>query len=252
MLGLLFLIGLLTGTLAAFFGMSGGVILLPILTYMGYPLVNAIGVSSLCSFMSTASATYNNLLGHKFFNYKRIFSLMIPAVISAQIGVYFVRTYTNETVLLTYVSYLFVLIIIAKYGIRTSNDDFKVESFSLADFLKSLTISFLAGLSSGAFGIGGGILMVPLQSYWMHVPIKIAIKLSSAVIIFTTLSSFIGHFVKGGVLIEEGLTLGFGGIIGAKIGSYLLKKVDAKIVKHSFILMLFILIISILYKILIK
>lgn len=248
MIILLFVIGIFAGTLAAFFGIAGGVLLLPVLSYLDFSLVNTVGVSSLCSFMSTTSATLFNVKIQRFLSAKRILTLMLPAVIFAQIGVYFVRVFSESIVLITYLLLLVILILLSSLSQVIDSEEFDINRYSKKDFYNSLFSGSFAGLCSGAFGIGGGVLLVPLQTYFLKVPIKMAINISSAVIIFTTLSSFVGHYLKGGVLIEEGLVLGIGGVIGANFGTKLLRKVESSNVRKYFILLLSLLIISILYK----
>ena len=48
--------------------------------------------------------------------------------------------------------------------------------------VKSMLIGLMAGLSSGAFGIGGGVLVVPLQVIVLKVSIKEAVRVSLGVV----------------------------------------------------------------------
>ncbi len=244
---ILIIIGCFAGIAAAFFGMSGGVILVPILKYLNYSIVYAVGTASLCSLLSASSATYSNLKEQSFLKFNRVFSLAIPSIIFAQFGVYFVRLFSELVVISTYIAFLLILIPLTYMGKYKNISEFNVDKFSRLELLKSTAIGSFGGLVSGAFGIGGGVIFVPLQVLFLNVPLKVAIRISSAVIIFTIASSFIGHYFKGGVLINEGLILGLGGIIGASLGSSLLTKVPESIVRKSFIGMIFVLVFIISY-----
>jgi len=90
-------------------------------------------------------------------------------------------------------------------------------------------IGVIAGLASGLFGIGGGIITVPCLLFIFHemgfppvYMMQLAIGTSLAAMIFTTLVSAISHYNKGAVLtgILKKMVWGliFGSIIGAFLG----------------------------------
>jgi uncharacterized protein len=96
----------------------------------------------------------------------------------------------------------------------------------------------VAGLLSGLFGIGGGVILVPLQLLLLNETIKTAIRTSLGVIVITSISSFIGHALSGNLFFVEGLMIGMGGLIGAQISSGFLPKLSEQFVSISFRIML--------------
>lgn len=106
--------------------------------------------------------------------------------------------------------------------------------------LSYIGLGFIAGLSSGLLGIGGGLIMVPVLSYIfsylyptnphnMHV----AITTSLAVVIFSTLMSAISYYRRGATdfklirLFAPGMVLGaiIGVLIANELSNVLLSRV---------------------------
>lgn len=74
---------------------------------------------------------------------------------------------------------------------------------------------------SGIFGIGGGIVMVPLQILLLGESIKTAAPTSLGAMVASAASGLIQHTWHGHVLWIPGICLGTGGIIGVQLGSWL-------------------------------
>ena len=107
---------------------------------------------------------------------------------------------------------------------------------NLMIYLYSILIGALAGLLSGLFGIGGGIVIVPLLSYLLtilHFPVETAINFAAgtslATMVFSTLSASFFQHRKKAVLwhlfwyIAPGTMLG--GLIGSGLGDLLPKEI---------------------------
>ena len=101
------------------------------------------------------------------------------------------------------------------------------------------------GLVAGLFGIGGGVLAVPLQRRLLGIPIRNAIANSAAVIVAT---SVIGGSVKNYAVIVDGLdpyrafvlaaVLIPTAILGSLFGSKLTHKIPVKAIKAGFLVLL--------------
>src|SRR4029079_2225253 len=61
----------------------------------------------------------------------------------------------------------------------------------------ALAASFLAGNVSGAFGIGGGILKVPVLNAWCGIPMRVAAATSSLMIGVTAVASVPIQYASG-------------------------------------------------------
>ena len=81
--------------------------------------------------------------------------------------------------------------------------------------------SFFAGIISSFFGIGGGIVFVPLMVVGMGMSMKRAAPTSQLILLFASLSGIIVHSILGHPdFLQSGfLAIGsfFGGLVGAKL-----------------------------------
>ncbi|XID74960.1 sulfite exporter TauE/SafE family protein [Alkanindiges sp. WGS2144] len=89
-----------------------------------------------------------------------------------------------------------------------------------------LAIGALAGFAAGLFGVGGGLIIVPLlyvvftqMGYDPDVVMHLALGTSLATIIVTSISSLMAHHKKGGVIWSVFKNLAPGLVVGAFLGA---------------------------------
>jgi uncharacterized protein len=97
-----------------------------------------------------------------------------------------------------------------------------------------ITTGSAAGLLAGLFGVGGGVIMVPLQILLLGESIKTAIQTSLGVIVITAISATVGHAARGNVLWIVGLILGAGGLLGAQVSTRFLPRLPDRIISLAF------------------
>lgn len=85
----------------------------------------------------------------------------------------------------------------------------------------------LAGLINGLFGAGGGLLLVPLLTGWLHVEEKKAFATSVAVILPLSVASFITFCLQGGNVWLQALPFLLGGVAGGLLSSRLFRQISA-------------------------
>jgi hypothetical protein len=100
--------------------------------------------------------------------------------------------------------------------------------------LSSLVGSFCAGALSGLLGIGGGILMVPVFSMMMGLPMHAAVATSMLTMIFTATSGTVLNYLTSEINVFYSITLSIGMVIGAQIGPKLVCRVNAIRLKQAF------------------
>ena len=93
----------------------------------------------------------------------------------------------------------------------------------------------LIGAVNGFFGAGGGLACVPLLMK-MGFERKLAHANAVAVIFPITLVSAINYLWRGYVTLEQSLIYLPGGVLGALVGTYIMKKISPKIIKKVFAL----------------
>ncbi len=99
-----------------------------------------------------------------------------------------------------------------------------------------IAIGLFTGILSGIFGIGGGMIIVPIMLATGH-SFEESIGIS---ILQMALSSFVGsvlNFKKKSLDFSLGLLIGAGGLIGASFSGFVLKIVSSKILMVIFALL---------------
>lgn len=104
--------------------------------------------------------------------------------------------------------------------------------------LRVLLAGAIGGLLSGLFGVGGGIVMVPIFVLWLGLDQKRAITTSLIAIIPISVFGALGYAIGGAVDWGVGLALGLGSIAGGQLGSWLLPRVPVPALQALFALLL--------------
>ncbi len=241
--------GLFSGVLAGFLGIGGGTVLVPFLVAMGYQPIQAVATSSIAILITSISGSIQNWrMGN--FDFKRVFALGSPAVITAQFGVFLAKEIPDYFLLIAFFILLTSTIYLIELRKRlTDNESEKEEEKpTFNPVIARLSTGSAAGILAGLFGVGGGVIMVPLQMLLLGEPIKVAIQTSLGVVVITAISACIGHALNGNVLFIEGVILGIGGLIGAQISTRMLPKLPDKFITIAFRTLLGILAIYIFWK----
>ena len=91
-------------------------------------------------------------------------------------------------------------------------------------WLRAAAIGVAAGILSGLFGVGGGIIMVPLLVAWFALDQRRASATSLLAIVPIATASAAGYARNGNVDLAAGLLLLVGGVVGGQLGSRLLPR----------------------------
>lgn len=229
--------GLISGVVAGFLGVGGGTILVPLLVTLGYTPVEAVATSSLTILITSISGSVQNWrMGY--FDWKRVIYLAIPALVTAQIGVYIASHIEPNLLLLCFGILLCSTIYLVELRKRLMDKEPSEESQPFNAVISRLGTGSTAGVLAGLFGVGGGVILVPLQILLLGETIKVAIQTSLGVIGITAISACIGHALSGNILFWKGIILGIGGLLGIQISTRILPKLTDEVVSISFRVML--------------
>lgn len=112
-------------------------------------------------------------------------------------------------------------------------------------FLGSMLLGTASGLVAGLFGVGGGLVIVPIlavlfasQGFPADLVMIMSVATSLATIIFTSISSVLAHHRLNSVLWPKVLSLGPGIIIGAVIGTLVAAHITGNVLRYIFTLYL--------------
>jgi uncharacterized protein len=104
--------------------------------------------------------------------------------------------------------------------------------------LSLAAIGTLAGLFSGLFGVGGGVVIVPLLVLWLGVDERAATGTSLAAIVVIAGVATAVHAAYGNVHVREGLLVGVPAVVGVVIGTELQQRISTKAISLVFAAML--------------
>lgn len=249
--------GLISGLVAGLLGIGGGTILVPLLVSLGYIPVKAVATSSLAIVLTSFFGSLQNWrMGY--LKFRQVFALGIPAVISAPLGAYLANLIPDYLLLFSFALLLLFNIYLGSLnrnlqlqqtlGEQSGFNEPKVQHNASYYMVSRLAIGTGAGLLAGLFGVGGGVIMVPLQILLLQEKIKTAIQTSLGVIVITSIAACAKHASVGNVVWLQGILLGLGGLVGAQITTRYLPKLPDRVVVICFYTMLAILSIYILIK----
>ena len=106
------------------------------------------------------------------------------------------------------------------------------------DTVKYVGVGLGIGVLSGLLGVGGGIFLVPILTSWFAVDQHLAHGTSLAVVVPTAIMGATVYSLHGTIDAALAAKLAVGGVIGAAIGSRLMKHIPAAQLKRMFGIML--------------
>lgn len=257
--------GVLIGVVGTLIGAGGGFIHVPVLIiFYGFSPQHAIGTSMAVVMLNAISGTF------AYIAQKRIdYEIGIKYAFAASPGV-LVGALLSQFFTVSSFSIIFsLLLMILSYYLFSGKEFYVVrtkvaqapntrylqdatgEKFSYApDMSVGFSASILIGIFSGLFGIGGGIIHVPLMYSVLGIPVHIATATSHFILAITSFLGFIVFVGLGYVDLDYAVLLGIGTIIGASFGARLSLKTHPYVIKKVIALCLFLLALRLLMDVL--
>lgn len=241
--------GMLAGIVAGLLGIGGGTLVVPLLVATGLEGLQATATSNLAIFLTASSGSLRNWKSGNL-QLQNVLAMGIPAAIAGQLGIYIASDVIPEYVLLCGFALLLLLnvylISLKKRAVAQASDSKAADQRYASPELASTDspnrnpaiarwgTGSIAGLMAGLFGVGGGVIMVPLQILLLDERIKAAIQTSLGAIVLTSLFNTLGHAARGNVIWLAGLSVGLGGLVGAQLGTRFLPKLPDQTVSLIF------------------
>jgi len=238
----LLLFGAITGFTSGFFGIGGGMVLVPLLLYAGFDMKEAVAISIM-------QMVFSSIFG-SFLNLRKQTHLIVDGLlvgIGGFIGGLFsgaiIATLASQTL-----QYMFIAILIASILkiFKTSvdhNDEVKKPNK-----LFLVLIGFAIGMFAMSIGVGGTIMLTPLLVGFMRYNLKIATTLSLFFVVFSSIAGFISLSYSGQMLYQEGLIVGIASLIGVYFGIKVKNFIHIKSYKNAVLILFTIILIFMIQK----
>jgi uncharacterized membrane protein YfcA len=114
--------------------------------------------------------------------------------------------------------------------------------------LRLAAIGTLAGLFSGLFGVGGGVVIVPLLVLWLGVGEREATGTSLAAIAIIAAVAAAVHGAYGNLHVREGILVGLPAVAGVIAGTELQRRISTRAISLMFAAMLVVVAVDLLLR----
>ncbi|MBC8517282.1 MAG: sulfite exporter TauE/SafE family protein [Nitrosopumilus sp.] len=210
-------LGFAAGLLGSMIGLGGGIIVVPVLTFLGFsPTVAA--SNSLFAALSNAIASTISYSKQKRIEYPLGIKLGLLSIPGTVLGALISTDVAPDVFKILFG---FVLIASAAYIFLRKKIETREKTISKQMMIFAIGASFFAGIISSFFGIGGGIIFVPLMVAGMGMAMKKAAPTSQMILLFASLSGVIVHSLLGHPDFLQAGLLAIGSFIGGLVGARL-------------------------------
>ncbi len=207
----LMVVGLFTGVISGFFGVGGGLILVPILLYFGFDIKEAIGISVVSMMFSSIFGSYLNFKKGTLHLKSAIF-FGFGGFIGGLGSGFIVENLSAKT--LTIILLFAVVFAIYKFFMSPIKSGKKeIENRGLF-FL----IGAVVGLLATSVGIGGSLILIPIMVGFLHFELKKAISASLFFVVFSSISAFLSLSYFGHIDYFHGVIIGISSLLGVFFG----------------------------------
>ncbi|WP_127715026.1 sulfite exporter TauE/SafE family protein [Halobacteriovorax sp. HLS] len=261
----LIITGLIVGIFSSFFGVGGGILIVPTLyTFFEFlPPQVVIATSLSLIFFNSCINTYNFSKS----GVRPNFSFLLPIAFSMILGVLAGGKLTlilpARTVKLIFSVFVFAIAIrTLLVKLKKEDSDNWNAPTDIKSRLVAITVGLFGGLVAGMTGLGGGAVLVPLFITVLHIPFRFISAYSNACMVIGTFAGMLlylieptPHFIFNNEILEKGqfgfvnfsivAALFIGSSTSSKFGVSLVKKISPELSKKLFAVLLIIISIKI-------
>ncbi|MDR2033573.1 MAG: sulfite exporter TauE/SafE family protein [Helicobacteraceae bacterium] len=241
---LLFLVvGATAGVLSGFFGIGGGLIVVPLCVVLGEGVKSAIALSAMQMTFSSVYGSYAHIK-NGMFDPRDYLWLGLGGVTGAAIGALLLGAVSAHFAAI----FFLVMLIIGFLRIASAKAEGKKEAKFPPHWLLFASGLFV-GIYAGMVGVGGGFLLVAIMTGFLGTSIKNAVAISLFFTLFVGSGAFAAYALSGMVDFTKGAFLSIGALSGVRGGIWLASKTSAKNHKYLVVATYLLMIVVMIYKI---
>jgi uncharacterized membrane protein YfcA len=252
-------VAVVAGLFGSMVGLGGGIIIVPILTFVYHIDIRLAIGASLIAVIATSSVSAIGYVSQGLANLRTGLFLEMATTLGALTGA-LVTTYLPTRVLFVLFGLVLLYSAATMYWHRrstclTSSSDHPANSLALHGHYfdaalhqevkykithtkLGLGLMYLAGVVSALLGTGAGSLKVPALDLAMHMPIKASTATSNFMMGVTAAAGAAVYFARGQISPTLAAPIALGILAGAAVGSYLFGRVRPKVIYAIFLLVL--------------
>jgi len=219
----LILVGIFIGMMAGFFGIGGGMILVPILLVLGFDIKVAIGISIIQMVFSSIYGSFLNFRKGSLIIGEGIF-VGFGGFIGGYIGGYVTHAVSDMVLQLLFLG-LLIFALLRLFFSKHHEDDVETKTLNKALLF---CIGLVIGIFSITLGVGGSVILTPLLVGFLHYPIKKAVSAGLFFVVFSSVAGMISRLSSGTIDFNNGLIVAVASLIGVAMGIWLKDHVTSK------------------------
>jgi uncharacterized protein len=209
--------GFLGGLMGGLLGLGGGVLMIPIMTWLTKVTQHQAHGTSLVAIVFTALIGAGTYIMHGNADWRAALLIAVSAVFTARLGAIFAHSLPEKKLKKAFGVFLSVAAAMLLMKIYLPRTGFELGSWGSAGMF--LMIGCVTGFVSGMMGVGGGAAMVPLLVILGNMGQHLAQGTSLLAMVPASMSGAITHYRLGNVRINIVWGLTIGAIIGGYLGA---------------------------------
>lgn len=241
---LYFFIGCIGGFFSGLLGIGGGVVLIPLLIYLGNVDIK---IAATISMIFIIFASLSGIIGHlRFKNIIIRLGLLMGfgSIIGSYSTSYLTVLIPEYMLVVIFIIVIFMAIAMLYFNKHNLNTAIKMKK---NDYL-IIILGMFQGALTGMLGVGGGFVIVPMMSYFFGISIHYAVGTSLIVIFISAIAGILGRISILNLPLEPVWLLIIAAMPCAQLGCWIASKLEASYLRFLFLFMLFIILISMVYE----
>lgn len=253
----MYIAALIAGFIGSILGLGGGVIMVPVLDIVFNFDIKEAAATSIIGVVGTSMISSSTYIDKKITNIKLALTLTISSIIGSFVGMYTIINLGSGIIRVLFG----ILLAYSAYYILKKQELGKKQSVKMRDKMETwqeklssgyydeaskkfveydvksvklaMFLMFLSGFSASLFGVGGGVVNVPVLAIVVGVPLKVAVATSTLIILFSATTASLLQLKFGYTVPWAAGTLFLGTISGARFGSRIMNKLQTGIIKKG-------------------
>ena len=218
-------VGIFVGIISGFFGVGGGMILVPMLMALGFDIKSAIAISTVQMVFSSVNGSIMNYFKGKLQVNEGVW-VGVGGLLGGVVGARLTDLLPHETL-----QYIFLaLILFALWRLLTAKKPHPDQEEGTFSRMVLLVIGFGIGIIAMMLGVGGSVMLTPILVGFLHFSTKKAATAGLFFVVFSSIAG-LGYKLAAGTFADLSLdgaqvfSVAFAALVGVMLGILLKDKV---------------------------